>query len=419
MADSARVDKVVIVGAGLAGGNAAVTLREDGFRGRVVLIGTEADCPYGRPPLSKTYLRGEEDLSGWYVKPMEWYASNDVELLLETTVQQVDVERQELRLHNGEGIPYDRLVLAAGGRARHPRVPGADLEGVQFLRTTADCDAIKRAARPGAAVVVVGMGFIGSEVAASLRQLGLSVTAVLSDASPLETVLGKEVGAVMTGIHRDHGVNLIPDDRVTGFEGDGAVERVVTEGGRRIDCQLAVVGAGIEPNIEMFTSTPIAIENGILVDARCQTSAGNVYAAGDVANHLHPLFGRVRVEHYNSAEKMGRFVAQSLLGDDRPFGYVHTFWSDQYEHKLEYVGHATSWDSFTLRGSLEARNFIGFYQEGGLLKAAVGLNRGGDPELEEESELHACQRLIGERRRISSKLLTDERVHLQQLANDR
>src|SRR5579864_9212230 len=219
---------VVIVGAGLAGGNAAVTLREEGWRGRIVLLGAEPGIPFGRPPLSKTYLRGEEDLGAWYVKPADWYGEHDVELRTGSTVRQVDTALKQLRLASGETVDYDKLVLCTGGRNRNLAVPGAHLPGVYQLRTVAECDAIRQVAQPGAHAVVVGMGFIGSEVAASLRQMGLEVTAVLPGAAPLANVLGHEVATVLSSIHQEHGVHLVTHDQVTGFEGRGRVERVLT-----------------------------------------------------------------------------------------------------------------------------------------------------------------------------------------------
>jgi 3-phenylpropionate/trans-cinnamate dioxygenase ferredoxin reductase subunit len=409
-------ESIVIVGTGMAGGNAAVALREEGFRNRIVLIGGEPVVPFGRPPLSKTYLRGEEDLSGWYVKPAEWYSQNDVELRTQTSVLHVDVAQRHVALDGGETLQYDRLILCSGGRVRRPRVPGATLPGVHVLRTVADCDAIKMAARSGSSAVVVGMGFIGSEVAASLRLLGVGVTAVMSGAAPLEAVLGREVGEAMARMHRDQGVELVRDDKVTGFEGTEALTAVVTERGRRLECDFAVVGVGIEPDVTAIAETDIAQDNGVLVDPQCRSSAPDVYAAGDVANHLHPLFGRVRVEHYNSAEKMGAAAARSALGSETPYSYVHSFWSDQYDDKLEYVGHAQQWDNFIVRGDLAAREFLGFYLEGGVLRAAVGLNRGGDPELEPDSELAVCAKLIAHRASPSESLLAEDSVPLGSLA---
>jgi 3-phenylpropionate/trans-cinnamate dioxygenase ferredoxin reductase component len=410
-------ERIVIVGAGLAGANTAVALREEGFRGPVVLIGDEPGVPFGRPPLSKGYLRSEEDLAGWYVRPARWYDDNDVERRTETAVQHVDVSARRVLLDGGEWVDYGRLAWCAGGRARRPRLPGIDLPGVHVLRTVADCDAIKRAAHPGARAVVVGMGFIGSEVAASLRQLGLSVTAVLSQSAPLENVLGSGVAAVMAGVHREHGVELIASDRVVAFEGREELERVVTAQGVRVECDLAVVGAGIEANVDPLRATSIAVDDGVVVDAQCRSSAPDVYAAGDCASHLHPLFGRVRVEHYNNAEKMGRHLARAILGDGAAYDYVHTFWSDQFEASLEYVGHASASDELIVRGSLEARAFIGFYLRDGILRGAVGLNRGGDPELDEDGEMHACMQLVGARAAVASALLADESVDLRSLAD--
>jgi 3-phenylpropionate/trans-cinnamate dioxygenase ferredoxin reductase subunit len=410
-----NAESIVIVGAGLAGGNAAVTLRNQGFPSRIVLIGNEPTVPYGRPPLSKTYLRGEEDLAGWYVKPAEWYSQNDVELRTQTSVRHVDVAQRQVTLDGGETLRYDRLILCSGGRVRRPPVPGVTLQGVHVLRTVAECEAIKQAARPGSRAVVVGMGFIGSEVAASLRLLGVGVAAVMGGAAPLEAVLGREVGEAMARMHRDHGVELVPNDKVVGFEGGEAVTAVLTEHGRRLECDFAVVGVGIEPDVTAIAGTDIGQDNGVLVDPRCRSSVPHVYAAGDVANHLHPLFGRIRVEHYNNAEKMGAAAARSALGDETPYAYVHSFWSDQFEDKLEYVGHVQRWDSFVVRGDLAARQFLGFYLAGGVLRAAVGLNRGGDPELEPGSELAVCAKLIAQRATPQESLLADETVALDAL----
>jgi 3-phenylpropionate/trans-cinnamate dioxygenase ferredoxin reductase component len=407
---------LVIVGAGLTGGNAAVTLREEGHRGRVVLIGDEPGMPFGRPPLSKTYLRGEEGLHGWYVRPAGWYAERDVEVLGGERVATVDAAAREVVLESGGAVPYEALLLATGGRNRSPGVPGAGLPGVHQLRTVAEADAIRAAASPGGRAVVVGMGFIGCEVAASLRQLGMRVTAILRDDIPLKAVLGPDVGSVVTAIHEQEGVELRTRDRAVAFEGDGRLERVVTAAGARLPCDLAVVGIGIEPVFPAVTGAELATwGGGIAVDELCRTSVPDVYAAGDVASHLHPLFGRVRVEHYNNAEKHGRAAARSMLGSDEPSAYLHTFWSDQYRHKLEYAGHAASWDGFTLRGSLEERRFLAFYLEAGVLRAAAGFDRGGDPELEADSEMAAAARLIAARARVPAAVLADESVGLGSL----
>jgi len=261
--------------------------------------------------------------------------------------------------------------------------------------------------------VVVGMGFIGAEVAASLRQMDLEVTAVLPGAAPLATVLGNEVAAVLAAIHREHGVHLVTNDQVIGFEGGTRVERVLTAKGARLACDLVVVGIGIAPAVDALAGSAIALDNGILVNARCQTSVPDVFAAGDVANLLHPVFGRVRVEHFNNAEKQGRAVARAVLGSLQAYEYIYSFWSDQYEHKLEYVGFARSWERIVLRGSSDSRKFLAFYLTQGILQAAFGLNRGGDPELEADAELRTCQELIRGRIRLSEAALADDRVDLR------
>ena len=406
---------VVIVGAGLAGGNAAVTIREEGWRGRIVLLGAEPGIPFGRPPLSKTYLRGEEDLGAWYVKPADWYGEHDVELCIGSIVRQVDTALKQLRLESGETMDYDKLVLCTGGRNRNLAVPGASLQGIYQLRTVAECDAILQVSQPGARAVVVGMGFIGSEVAASLRQMGLEVTAVLPGAAPLATVLGNEVAAVLAAIHREHGVHLVTNDQVIGFEGGTRVERVLTAKGARLACDLVVVGVGIEPATDALVGSAIALDNGILVNGRCQTNVPDVFAAGDVANLLHPVFGRVRVEHFNNAEKQGRAAARAVLGNLQAYEYIYSFWSDQYEHKLEYVGFARRWEQIVLRGSYDSRKFLAFYLTQGILQAVCGLNRGGDPELEVDAELRVCQELIRGRIRLSEASLADDRVELWSL----
>ena len=406
---------IVIIGGGLAGGNAAATLRNEGFQGRVVLIGREPGIPYGRPPLSKTYLRSEEDLDGWYVRPPDWYAKREVERLVESSVVTVDPAAHNVVLDSGQEIEYQKVLIATGGRNRRLEVPGVELPGIHQLRTVAECDAIKREAVASRHAIVVGMGFIGCEVAASLTQLGVRVTATFPQSVPLEKVLGKEVGAVIGAFHRANGVELLPESRITAFEGTERLEAAVTANGDRVPCDFAVVGIGIEPDVPTFASA-VAQENGVLVDELCRASAADVYAAGDVANHLHPVFGRVRVEHFNNGEKMGRAAARSMLGSTSPYDYIHSFWSDQYDHKLEYVGHTTNWDEFVVRGSLKDGRLIGFYLLEGLMQAAVGLDRGGDPELDTDSEMAASARLVALRARPAAGQLADEDVDLWSLA---
>jgi 3-phenylpropionate/trans-cinnamate dioxygenase ferredoxin reductase component len=406
---------IVIVGSGIAGGNAAATLREEGFAGPVVIVSREPGVPFGRPPLSKTYLRSEEDLKGWYVRPAGWYAEHDVDLRSGSSVAGVDPVAHTVVLGSGEELRYQKMLIATGGRNRRSSLPGAELPGIHYLRTVAECDAIKQEAVAGRRAVVVGMGFIGCEVAASLTQLGVHVTTVFPGRAPLEKVLGEQVGALIGGIHRAKGVELLAGDQVTAFEGTERLEAVVTAGGRRIGCDFAVAGIGIVPEVAAVAGSSIAQDNGILADELCRTSAADVYVAGDVANQLHPLFGRVRVEHYNNGEKQGAAAARSMLGSTAPYDYIHSFWSDQYEHKIEYVGHVAKWDDFVVRGSVDEGQLVGFYLVDGVVKAAVGLDRGGDPELDRDSEMAACVRLVAGRARPARGVLVDERTDLWSL----
>ncbi len=410
-------ERIVIIGASLSGATAAGELRDRGFDGEIHLIGEEAQQPYNRPPLSKGYLRGQERFEDQLVYPPAYYAERDITRRLGRRATQIDARRKIVRLADGEEVPYDRLLVATGGRNRALTVPGADLQGVFQLRTVEDCDRIRAVAKAGRQAVVIGLGFIGSEVTASLRQLGVGVAAIEGSPAPLARVLGNEVGAVLAGIHRDKSVELLLEDSVAAIEGAGRVERVRTKKGRVLDCDMVVAGIGISPNSELLAEAGATTDNGVLVDEKCRTALPDVYAAGDVANHLHPIFGRVRVEHWNNAQRQGRAAARSMLGGEEAYDYVHSFWSDQYEHVIEYVGCASSWDRVVWRGKPESRKFLGFYLKDGVVRAAVGLNRGGDPEdSKTDGELKAAVELIRARVRVDPAALEREATDLRTLA---
>lgn len=411
--------RFVIVGASLAGASAATALRDGGFSGQITLIGAEARLPYNRPGLSKGYLRGQERFEDQLVNPAEEYARRNIAIHNGTRATRIDPSAHVVELDNGERVPYDRLLVTTGGRNRTLRVPGADLAGVFQLRTIEECDRIRAAARAGARAVVVGMGFIGSEVTASFRQMGVEVAAIEGHPVPLARVLGPEVGEVLAAIHRDHGVELALGDSVAAIEGVGRVERVRTGKGRVFPCDLVVAGIGIEPNQELLAQAGARVDNGVLVDALCRTSLPDVYAAGDVANHEHPLFGRLRVEHWNNGLHQGQAAARAMLGRTEPYDYVHSFWSDQYEHLIEYVGWAPTWDRLVFRGLPEGRKFLGFYLRDGVLRAAMGLDRGGDPEdPKTDSELKIVAGMIRRQAHVDPARLADETVALSRLAAD-
>jgi 3-phenylpropionate/trans-cinnamate dioxygenase ferredoxin reductase subunit len=407
----------VIVGAALAGASAAAALRDGGFDGRITLIGAEPLMPYNRPPLSKGYLRGQDRFEDQLVNPPAYYAEHDITLRSGVRAAAIDPGRKIVTLERGGEVPYDRLLVTTGGRNRTLMTPGANLPGIFQLRTVEDCDRLRAVAKPGRRAVVVGLGFVGSEVTASLRQMGVEVTAVEGNPMPLARVLGPEVGAVLAGIHRERGVELVLEDSVAAFEGTGWVERVRTTKGRVLPCDFVVAGIGIVPNAELLAAAGATVDNGVLVDEHCRTSLPDVYAAGDVANQLHPVFGRLRVEHWNNAFRQGQAAARAMLDGPEPYDYMHSFWSDQYEHVIEYIGFAAAWDRLVFRGDPASRKFLGFYLRDGVVRAAVGLDRGGDPEDPRGgSELAVVADLIRARVPADPGRLADEGVDLQRIA---
>jgi 3-phenylpropionate/trans-cinnamate dioxygenase ferredoxin reductase component len=398
----------VIVGASLAGAKAAETLREEGFDGRVVLIGAEAERPYERPPLSKDYLRGEAEAKP-YVHPEAFYAENEIELRTSTTVTGLDPGASTVAVGEAERVSYDRLLLTTGAEPRRLSVPGSELEGIHYLRELADSDALSDRLAGGARVVVIGAGWIGAEVAASARQRGCEVTIVATGAVPLERVLGSEVGAIYRDVHADHGVRFLGNTRPEAFEGAGRVERVHTSSGEAIEADLVVVGVGVTPRVELAESAGIEVENGILVDEHLRTTAPDVLAAGDVANAHHPLFGRrVRVEHWANALEQGPAAARSMLDREVPYEQVPYFFSDQYDLGMEYGGYATSWDEVVFRGDVEGREFIAFWLAGGRVVAGMNVNVWDVNE--------RIRELVRSRRPVEAERLADPEVALEELA---
>lgn len=395
---------VVIVGAGLAGATAAATLRDEGFDGQVVLIGAEPMPPYERPPLSKEYLRGESDHH--FVRPPEWYAENAIDARFGSAAERVNVTDRVVELQGGERVPFDEVVVATGSRNRRFPLPGLDLPGVFDLRYAPDADAIKAAAREGSMAVLVGMGFIGAEVAASLRQLGLDVTVVEFAGTPLERVLGPQLGGAIEALHRDHGVQMFFRDAAERFEGDGRFEALLTKEGRRLEGDFAVVGVGVEPVTEV-AGDGIPVDNGIPVDATLKTSVDGVWAIGDVARHDHPVFGPIRVEHFDNAMKMGEHVARNLVGTPSVFDDAHWFWSDQYDANIQMSGFATEWDDMVVRGSIEERSFSAFLLKDGQLLSTFSMNRRFD--------VRRSMPLIATKARPERETLADPEFDLREL----
>ena len=363
-----------IVGASLAGAKAAETLREEGFDGRLVLLGTEPERPYERPPLSKDYLRGETDREAASVHTAAFYAEHDIELRTGATATGLDAAGRELELDGGERLAYDRLLLATGAEPRVLRIPGSELDGVHLLRTFADSDALRARLEAGGRLVVIGAGWIGAEVAASARQRGMDVSLIAPESVPLERVLGLEVGEIYRDLHREHGVDLLLEAGVAAFEGDGAVERVRTNDGRTIDCDAVVVGIGAAPRTALAEAAGLDVENGVLVDARLETSVPGIFAAGDLANQLHPRLGRLRVEHWDNALQQGPAAARGMLGSGDGYARLPYFFSDQYDVGMEYSGYASADDRVVFRGDPTTREFIAFWVREGRVLAGMNVN---------------------------------------------
>jgi 3-phenylpropionate/trans-cinnamate dioxygenase ferredoxin reductase subunit len=401
----------VIIGASLAGGTAAATLRQEGFDGDLILIGEEPHPPYERPPLSKQYLRGEAPFEKALVRPAGFYRENRIDTRFGVAATSVDPATRTVDLTAGGSVHYDKLLITTGVRNRRPSIPGIELPNIFNLRSVDDANVMRDQIAPGRKAAVIGMGFIGCEVAASLRQKDMEVVCIDPSPTPLFRVLGEEVGQVISAIHHEHGVETFFNDVVTSFEGKGRIERVVTKGGRRIDCDFAVVGVGVEPVVDFASGSGVEISNGVLVDEYCATNVAGIYAAGDVANHYHPVFEkRMRVEHWQNAMQQGAAAARSMLGKRQSYDAVHWFWSDQYDDNLQYAGFHQASEQVVLRGDLGTRNFVAFYLNQGHIDAAVALNRGKD--------IRRVMPLIKARVAVDPRRLGDEGVDLRSIADD-
>ena len=368
----------VIVGASLCGAKAAETLRAEGFGGSVVLLGDEHERPYERPPLSKGYLLGKDEKDSIYVHEEAWYAENDVDLRLGVTATALDLSARRVVLADGGSVGYDRALLATGAAPRRLSAPGADLEGVVYLRRVGDSERLQAALRGGGQVVIVGAGWIGLEVAAAAREAGCEVTVVEPEAGPLHRHVGTELGAVFADLHREHGVAFRFGELVTELRGSGGkVRAAVTSSGEELPAGLVLVAIGALPTTRLAADAGLDVGNGVLADAGLRTSAHDVFAAGDVANAFHPLYGKhVRVEHWANALNGGPAAAKSMLGQGISYDAVPYFFSDQYDLGMETAGlpEPGSYDQIVYRGDREAREFIAFWLSGGIVTAGMNVN---------------------------------------------
>lgn len=400
----------VVVGAGLAGLSAVSTLRSEGFDGRIVLVGAEPHLPYSRPPLSKSVLRGEDPPEKALLRPPSWYVDHAIDLELGVAATSLGPVSRTVELGDGSRIAYDALLLATGGCARALPVPGATLAGVAQLRTLDDALEIRDFLEPGAPVVVVGAGFIGAEVAASARMVGCEVTMLEIAPVPLGRALGDRVGAMYADIHRRRGVTLRTGVGVERIEGDDRVRRVVATDGTVHDAAVVVVGVGLAPATSLAAGAGLRTGDGVVVDERCRTSAPDIFAAGDIAEHPNVFVGtRVRLEHWQHAQHQAQAAARNMLGQRRPFHEVPWFWSDQFELNLQMVGLPGASDQTVVRGDVDTACFSVFYVSSDRLTGALAVNRPHD--------VRAARTMIRRGQRPDPAFLADEDTDLLALAD--
>jgi len=369
---------VIIVGGGLAGAIAAQTLREEGFDRRITLLGEESNRPYERPPLSKDYLQGNTDRDSIFVHPESWYANHAVELRLGAAVTSLDPALRTVTTATGVQLGYDKLLLATGSTPRRVSVPGADFDGVRYLRSVEDSERIKAGFARAQRVAIIGAGWIGLETAAAARNAGLDVTLLEAGELPLLRVLGPEVAPIFADLHRDHGVDLRCQVAVAELTGrNGAVTGVILRDGSRIDADMVLVGVGITPNGQLAAEAGLKVDNGIVVDEHLRTSDPDIFAAGDVAHAYNPRLGRhIRVEHWANARRQGVTAAKAMLGQDAVDARPSYFFSDQYDLGMEYTGDIgpSGYDRVIFRRHADSRQVIVFWLHEQRVQAGMNIN---------------------------------------------
>lgn len=367
---------VVVIGAGQAGLQTIMSLRQGGYEDAITLIGDEAYLPYQRPPLSKAYLSGKMQRERLFLKPEDFYSDNNVTLKLETSVERLDAAAKTVELNNGETLAYEHAVIATGSRPRLLDVPGRDLQNIFDLRGIADIDAMQPHFERGKRLVVVGGGYIGLEAAAVAADMGMQVHVLEAAPRLLARVAEPEISAFYTRLHKDHGVTLVTESQMTGFVGDGAVTGVEMADGNIIEADIVITGIGILPNIELAEAAGLQVDNGIVVNELGQTSDPHIFAAGDCTLHPNDLLGRtMRLESVPNAIEQGKAVASAICGAPKPYHQVPWFWSDQYDVKLQIAGVPTEIDNKVLRGDDASNSFAWFYFTGDKLTGVTAVNR--------------------------------------------
>jgi NADPH-dependent 2,4-dienoyl-CoA reductase/sulfur reductase-like enzyme/nitrite reductase/ring-hydroxylating ferredoxin subunit len=374
----------VIIGGGAAGYAAAQTLREEGFRGGIVMITCEDRAPYDRPNLSKDYLHGHAEPEWMPLRADEFFTEHGIKLVRNREVARVDANTKTITFDSGETMDYDALLVATGGAPVRLNIPGSELKNVCVLRSFADADSIIETATRSKRAVVVGASFIAMEAAYSLRERGLEVIVVAPSKEPFERTLGVEIGAMLRGVQEKHGVRFKLGSIVYQLEGSHSIEAVVLDSGERIEADMVVVGVGVRPVTHFVDGVELQKDGGIVVDSRLRAADG-VYAAGDIAGFIYPPIGeRVRIEHWRTALQQGRCAARNMLGHDVPFEGVPFFWTHQFNVELRYVGRVGAWDEIIFDGDVASRVFLAFYVKNNRVLAVAGMNRDRDMAAVEE-----------------------------------
>lgn len=398
---------IVIIGAGVAGIHAAETLRNEGFTGRILLIDRDTHLPYDRPPLSKEYMLGELTEMEISLRSDERLRDLRIELRLNIEIVSIDPKKQIVITADDEVIEWEKLLLTTGSSLRHLQVKGSDLEGIHYLKTLNDANTIREKLTDIQQVAIVGAGFIGAELASSFKKLGKEVTVLERAPLPLARILGDEMGGYLLQLHQSQGVDIITEDSVVGFEGTTQVEKVLTEKGGAIPCQAVIVGVGVIPNT-LLSNKELQVDRGYVVNEFGETSLPNVYAAGDCA--MWPYRGEnIHIEHWDHAVNHGKCVAKNMLGGDlTSYTTIPYFWSDQYNHRLQYFGHTKDWQTTVLRGDMGDKQFTYFYlNESSVVEAALLVNQ--------PKNALAVRRLIKEQQAVDPDLLSNPEMNLKKV----